>query len=50
MKFTKILLSAFILFTLAAPSAFAAADYVKKVDNFIILVDQIGRASCRERV
>ena len=42
MKFTKILLSTFILLTLAASSAFAAADYVKKVDNFIILVDRSG--------
>ena len=42
MNFTKILLSLFILFTIAASSAFAAADYVKKVDNFIILVDRSG--------
>jgi OOP family OmpA-OmpF porin len=42
MKFTKLLVSAFVLFTIAASSAFAAADYVKKVDNFIILVDRSG--------
>jgi OOP family OmpA-OmpF porin len=42
MNFTKILLSLFILFTIAVSSAFAAADYVKKVDNFIILVDRSG--------
>ena len=42
MKFTKKLLTAFILLTFAASSAYAATAYVKKVDNFIILVDRSG--------
>ncbi|MGE4441778.1 MAG: OmpA family protein [Desulfomicrobium sp.] len=42
MKFAKRMLLAFILLTFAAPFAYAATEYVKKVDNFIILVDRSG--------
>jgi len=42
MKLTKLMLLALAAFVFASAPAFAAEKYVKKVDNFIILVDRSG--------
>ncbi|KAF5063027.1 OmpA family protein [anaerobic digester metagenome] len=42
MKATKLILLSLVLVALAVSSGFAAEKYVKKVDNFIILVDRSG--------